>query len=253
MIGDGRSIMSRELPTPAPWIADLPCDARGFPAPAEAGWESGKPILSKVATDRKVALGLRRACAVCGYEIPKDTTVYRAFAQGDAAHMRQHERERSHDLGGPVHLSCILYSAMACPYLRERNSRLGKESEISPGARRGTRAAIIGFQDFGLLIPAHPHAFLDPEQPPPHFSYQTMVEDIGYRDGAELAERYEAAIVTDALLIDTSRPRHYWTDSAADVKALGKALHSDFAELSKRQPMYQQIIEGLGRYVSLPV
>lgn len=245
--------MSRALPPLAPWIADLPRDARGFPVPAEAGWDDGKPILSKVATERKVALGMRRACAVCGYEMPKGTTVYRAFAQSDAAHMRQWERQRSHDLGGPLHLSCILFSAMACPYLREKNSRLGKESMINPGERRGTRAAVMGFKDFGLLIYAAPHAFLDPTKPPPHFAYLNLVEDIGYRDGRELADRYDAALKSDAEIIDTSRDRLFWKDTETDLRQVGRLLHSDFVRLNTATPAYDQIIMGLGRYVAFPL
>jgi hypothetical protein len=245
--------MSRALPTPAPWIADLPVDHRGFPVPAEAGWENGEPILSKVGTERKIALAMRRACAVCGYAMPAGSTVYRAFSQADAAHMRQFEREQSHDLGGPLHLSCILYSAMACPYLRERTSRLGKDSMIGPGERRGTRAAVMGFKDFGVLIYAAPHNFLDPGYPPPHFAYLGLTEDIGYRDGSELLERYEAAIVADAAVIDTSQPRLFWTDSDADMRALGELLRSDFRDLNTSTPMYDQVIMGMGRFVALPI
>lgn len=248
-----RCAVTRQLPMLAPWIADLPRDARGFPAPAEAGWQDGQPVLSKVATDRKVALGIRRCCAVCGYEMPKGTLVYRAWAQGDAAHMRQYERKHSHDLGGPLHLSCTLFSAMACPYLREKNSRLGKASEINPGARRGTRAAIMGFDDFGLLIYAEPHNFLDPALPPPHFAYVELVADIGYRDGSELADQYEAAIEADAKIIDTSRTRLYWTDSRGDLESLESALLTAFRMLAQSKSAYDQVIMGFGRYVAFPM
>ena len=188
----------------------------------------------KVAQDRKIALAMRRSCAVCGYGMPAGTTAYRAFSQADAAHMRQFETEQSHGLGGPLHLSCILYSAMACPYLRERGARLGKDSEIAPGARRGTRAAIMGFRDFGMLIYAEPHNFLDPAYPPPHFAYLELLEDIGYRDGSELLERYEAAIESDAAIIDTTGPRLFWTDDPDELKGLGELLRSDFKKLNEQ-------------------
>lgn len=244
--------MVRDVPTPPPWIVDLPLDGRGFVTPAEAGWVNGEPALSKVATDRKVALGMRRRCAVCGYVMPRGTTVYRAFAQSDAAHMRQWERERSHDLGGPLHLSCVLHSAMVCPYLSERTSRLGKTNEIGPGNRRGTRAAVIGFKDFGLLLYAEPHRFLDPAKPPPHFAYVQMSDDIPYRDGNELAGRYEVAVEADAKIIDTSKPRSFWTDSDADMKRLASTLRNDFNQLAKARPAYEQVIQGVGRFVAIP-
>ncbi|MBC2644998.1 hypothetical protein [Rhodococcus sp. 3A] len=241
--------MSRELPTPAPWIEDLPRDERGFVVPAEAGWQDGKPILSKVSTSRKVALGMRRACAVCGYPMPKGTTVYRAFAQADAAHMRQHERERAQDPSGPLHYSCILYSAMVCPHLREKNARMSKDSDINPGGRRGTLAAIMGFRDFGLMVYAQPHQFLDPAVPEPNFIYLEMLEDITYRDGEELRGRYEDAVDADSVLIDTKRARVFWTDDASDEKALGRALKDDFKALN-RKPDFYQAIQGQGQFAA---
>jgi hypothetical protein len=137
---------------PPPWIADLPTDSRGFPVPAEAGWLDGKAIFSQFSNDRTVALALRRACSVCGFVMPKGNLVYRAFALSDALHIREFERERSHDDAGPLHHSCILYSAIVCPYLR-RDGRLGKDSKINPGAQRGRRAGIMSFKDMGLMVP----------------------------------------------------------------------------------------------------
>ncbi|MFF1945147.1 hypothetical protein ACFVWF_23760 [Rhodococcus qingshengii] len=241
--------MSHIVVEPAPWIADLPREGRGFVIPAEAGWDGDVAVLSKVGTDRKVALGMRRCCALCGFVMPKGSPVYRAFAQGDAAHMRQFERKVATDPSGPLHLSCILYSAMACPYLRERTSRLTKTSEINPGGRRGTRAAIMGFGDFGLMLHASAHQFLDPA---PHFAYLELVEDIGYRDGEELRERYQAAVVSDESVIDTSKPRLFWTSNDADLKQLGLALRADFKTLDQSEPAFFQDMQGVGRFAVFP-
>lgn len=130
--------MAPSLPDAPAWIDDLPRDERGFPVPAEVGWTAGAPRLSSVSTERKIALGFRRACAVCGYLLPQGSRVYRAFAQGDAAVIRSDQRERAMDPSGPLHKSCVLYSAMTCPHLREKTSRLGSDNAINPGARRGT-------------------------------------------------------------------------------------------------------------------
>jgi len=181
-------------PAPPPCVAGLPTDTRGHVVPAEAGWVGGLPVISKVDTDRNFVHGMNRSCAVCGFRIPGRSTGYRAFAQADAAWMRQHEQEGSHDLGRPLHLSCVLYSAIVCPYLGEKTSRLQKDSTINPGARRGTRAAIIGFADFGLLVPIGPT-----RDATVHFAYRQMVQDIGYRDGAELHERLREATATEPL------------------------------------------------------
>jgi hypothetical protein len=115
----------------------LPKDPRGFYVLAEAGWVDGEPMFSKFDMDRTIALAMRRACALCGYPMPAGTNVYRAFAQGDAAVIRMHQREHSHDLAGPLHLSCVLYSAIVCPFLREKTARMEKGSGINPGRKRG--------------------------------------------------------------------------------------------------------------------
>lgn len=237
--------MRLTLPEPAPWIEGLPRDSRGFVVPAEAGWENGTPILAKVGQDRKVALGMRRACAVCGYEMPRGSHVYRAFAQGDAAEIRMNERDRSEDPSGPLHLSCILYSSMVCPYLRERTSRLAKSSDVNPGGRRGTRAAIMGFKNFGIMMPAWNHQFLDPA---PHFAYLKLIEDIGYKDGGELADRYAAAVEADAAIIDVAKPRLFWTSDEQDQRNLGRALKADFATISRADPDYFTELLGQGRF-----
>lgn len=234
---------------PAPWIEDLPRNERGFVVPAEAGWHEGRAILSKVATDRKVALGMRRGCGVCGYPLAEGKPVYRAFAQGDAAQMRGYERERSHDSSGPLHLSCVLYSAMVCPYLREKNARLSKTSEINPGGRRGGLAAVMGFEDYGLMVYPGQHRLLDAAFPVPAFAYLTLCEDIPYREGVELADRYAAAVVEDEVLIDTSRPRLYWTDQPTDLAKLQGALRADTKRLNRAEPDYEQHVIGEGRYV----
>jgi hypothetical protein len=107
-----------------------------------------QPVLKR--PDRR--FGAAEACSVCGFVMPKGNLVYRAFALSDALHIREFERERSHDDAGPLHHSCILYSAIVCPYLR-RDGRLGKDSKINPGAQRGRRAGIMSFKDMGLMVP----------------------------------------------------------------------------------------------------
>jgi hypothetical protein len=228
--------VSVDSPTPPPWIAELPQDGRGFYVPAEAGWQSGEPVFSKYSVERTVALAMRRACAVCGYLMPKGSLVYRAFALDDALHMRQYERERSHDTAGPLHKSCILYSAIVCPYLRT-NGRLGKDSTINPGGQRGRRAAVMGFQDMGLMMYAERHPFLNRDYPLPMIAYLELAEDISYREGPELIEHYHAAVEADSQIIDVSEPRLFWTDAKPDIAALGQLLVEDYRSLMHSEPI----------------
>jgi hypothetical protein len=231
--------------TPPPWIADLPTDARGFHAPAEAGWEAGEPILSKFDNNRTVALALRRACAVCGYSMPKGTLVYRGFGLGDALHIREFERERSHDDAGPLHHSCMLYSAIVCPYLRT-NGRLGKDSLINPGAERGRRAAVMGFKDLGLMVPVLGSRKPHPGGPMPMVSYLQLTHDISYKEGAELIQRYEAAVESDAEILDTARPRLYWTDSAEDLASLKALLQAEVPKVTAGKPVHPVHVQQVG-------
>ncbi|KXF57190.1 hypothetical protein AXA44_30875 [Rhodococcus sp. SC4] len=185
---------------------------------------------------------------MCGYAMPKGSIVYRAFSQGDGAVIRRQERERASDPSGPLHRSCILYSAMVCPHLREKTARIAKDSDINPGGRRGTRAAVMGFQDFGLLIAAKQHRLLDPAVPDPNFIYLALVDDIPYQDGEELLGRYEEAVAADSTIIDTTQSRHYWTDNADDERQLARALKTDAKTFNREEPDFEQSIRGQGDY-----
>lgn len=113
-----------------------------------------------------------------------------------------YERRLTHDRAGPLHHSCMLYAAMVCPYLRERNARLGKASTINPGGKRGTRAAALGFQDFGVMMYAGPPLGPDMDPRLPMIAYMDLEEDIHYRDGSELVDRYAAGVEADSAIID---------------------------------------------------
>lgn len=236
--------MGRVVPDPAPWIEGLPRDRRGFVVPAESAWVDGVPVLSRTAADRNIALVMRRGCAVCGFEMPRGRPVYRAFAQGDAAEIRGKQRLVANDPDVPMHLSCVLYSALVCPYLRERTSRLGPENTINPGRRRGSLAAVLGFEDFGLMVHARPHPFLDSAFPLPHVAYVGLLEDIRYRDGSELADRYAAAVVSDSEVIDTSVERCFWSDSVHDQRQLDRAVQSAARVIGDSVPVRELQFEG---------
>lgn len=250
----GMTSMPFEFPTPPPWIADLPKDDRGFHVPAEAGWESRKPIFSKFSVERTITLVARRSCAVCGYEMPVGSLVYRGFALSDAIHMRQYEREASHDNAGPLHKSCMLYSAIVCPYLRT-NGRLGKDSVINPGAERGKRAAVMGFRDLGLLIPAGSGQVLSSpgQQRLPLVAYLELADDIPYREGAELMDRYLAAVEADAEIIEMSKARLFWTDSKQEMGALKTILREESRRIMNGKPGRPVMMQGVGGFVTYAV
>lgn len=231
-----------------PWIASLPRDRRGFPAPAEAGWTADGPALASLDQGRKTALGMKRACAVCGRWLEPGRPVYRAFAQADAAQIRLHERELTHDEGGPGHLSCMLYATYACPYLAHPTARLGKDSAVNPGAARGTRPAVLGFTDFrlGLHSPPDPSGLLALHDFDPTFGYLELVDDLPYRQPEDLISRYQAAVEADAYC--AAWPANYWTHATPDPDILS-VLQSGLQQALATEP--DTVIPLLGRQAAM--
>lgn len=241
-----------EFPTPPPWFEGLPKDSRGFFVLAEAGYLDGKPSFSKFDHDRTVALEIHRACAMCGYPLPDGENVYRAFAQGDAAEIRMNQREHSHDLAGPLHLSCILYSAIVCPFLREKTARMRQDSKINPGGKRGSLAAVMGFRGMGLMVLERMNP--DPETWPVNFmtAYLDLDDDIRYRNGSELLVPYQDAVERDSSIIDMTKPRLFWgPDDTNQLRLAVKKLSQDIVKRTPiRQPM---MIDNAGPYVTYPL
>lgn len=221
------------------WIRDLPRDRRGFPIPAEVPWQNGVPLLHGTDPSRSLVLGVHRRCAVCGLAMRPEDACFRAFAQADAARIRGYEREFANDYGGPAHESCMLFSAMACPHLRDNLSNLSRGSTINAGASRGTLAAVIGFSSYSLLVPLNRPVFDGLL-----FGYQLLVEDIRYKLGEDLRDRLVAATERDKI-VARGEPM-FW--STADQTALVKAARKAVAATMKRGMMRELPVAGKGHY-----
>lgn len=230
--------MTSHIPAPPPWLDDLPRERRGFPIPAEAPWVDGAAVLAGGAADRKVALALKRACAVCGYRLAPERPVYRVWGQGDAAQIRLYERDRCHDLHGPGHRSCMIYSTFACPFLRESRARLGKGSRIAPGRPRGSRAAVMGFDYFALLIFNGPHDFLLDEDYTPYFMFENLVEDLPYKSPDLLLAELSIAVGKDAADIPNDQERNFWTDSDVDIQRMAGIIGPSARSLARSRAEY---------------
>jgi len=90
---------------------------------------------------------------VCGLQ-NVDELVWRIFNEDD---LQNAERELSVQgafsermYGG--HKSCMLYSALVCPYWATENARLTKDSQWAPGAKRGKQCALIGVTNVDILF-----------------------------------------------------------------------------------------------------
>lgn len=209
--------------------------------PAEVPWnDQGDPQLELMDPGRKLALGMRRACAVCGRQLRPGRPVYRAFSQADAAQIRMNEVRFSHDSGGPGHLSCMLYATHACPYLATPTSRLGKESKVNPGGRRGSRAAVLGFQDFRLLLHEPTGPYFSLTDLDPQFGYLELVDDMPYRTPDELIARYQAALEDDAYCANVRGA--YWQGREAPPDLLTEVAHGVKRALRKQPDQYVSLL-----------
>ena len=204
--------MPDEEPTPARQLRNLPIDARGYRVPAEAPWtEDGTPVIQAADPVAKFLLAAYRACAVCGYPLRRDELAWRIF---DDAGRRLTHHQVSQGSGvdeeqAPGHLSCMLYSALVCPYWRTGGARLGKESTVAPGAARGAEPAVMGFCDVGLLVdPAGDMIGLT--GPKPVFAYIEYEEEIAFTDPlTDLPERYKVERAAAGGRYIGQKQRHY--------------------------------------------
>lgn len=235
--------------SPVPIAAQLdglPRDDRGFIVPAEVPWLPSKPMLSKFDPYRTTALSFLFSCNVCGYPLSAAKPLYRIFTQRDAAFSRLDPS--TDELGMAGHLSCMLYSAMVCPFWRTPSSRLSKSSTIEPGAKRGSRPAVQGFSSISLLLPAQGNIF-GAEGPDISFLYHTLVDDIPFREPTELLPRYLELMVSESADILSGNRRSYWAGSSDERKSLSTYVMGRLRSLTKREPDELVAIRGEHRAV----
>lgn len=170
----------------------------------------------------------------------KDRTVWRNLSQRDAAVARVSNSAFDVDPGMAGHLSCMIFSAFACPYWSSPVGRLGKDSAIQPGAPRGTRPAILGFKDIVMMASEDTRRpFLGgPETFAANalFGYVELDGDHGFRQPDDLLSLYEDACAADVADIDLSAERAYWTASTADQYQLTKTLDTGIRAMRSAAP-----------------
>lgn len=217
-------------------LASLPTDARGFIVPAESPWVNQVPSVSTFDKPRTLGLAAGRACVVCGLPLPPGQTVWRIFTQRDAATARM-DPEIVDDRSAPGHESCMLYSALQCPFWMTPGARLGKESTIAPGGKRGTKPALMGLGLAGLLVRPGVEIWRDGAM---FFAYMNLTDDIRFVEPGELRERFEEAMRSDAYLADLPpSDRYYWTGSPDDEHDLQAYVEFAFPQIAAREPMQE--------------
>lgn len=234
--------MPRTLPVePPPQIVGLPRDPRGYHVPAEVPWLPDGPDIASMDPHQTAGLAFLRACVVCGFSLPAEGPVWRNFSQKVAAHARTEGRNLGVDPGFAGHLSCMLYSAFACPYWASPAGRLGRDSLVAPGARRGTRPAILGFQDVLYLVTADPARPVLGGGTTPLIGYVKLVDDLPFRDPGDLLDRYQGAVEHDSAAIDLSQQRAYWQGGTTSDHDLFRVIEGGLSAMTTRPPVHADL------------
>ena len=210
------------IPVPAA-VAARPRDARGFPVLAITPWRDGQPQFGFTSTERVLVCAVERRCAICGLplrpgEAWRVVGADEAVAILDALDRGVEYANAAPTVEPPGHRACMLYSAMACPFLARPNARRGRDVTIGDltvgrgdarGQVEGIGGAVVGFRGYELrhaavvaftftgLIDCAPHGLGDD-----HFATLAAI----VRDEEEATEAYPKWLGDDeAAAIDRAR------------------------------------------------
>jgi hypothetical protein len=107
-------------------VASLPIDQRrSLPILSVVDREDGIADFATLSTERKLFACALDLCSVCGW--PLDGEVRMLYSEHDAPRTKM-----SFHTEAPMHLTCLVYSSVVCPYLFGPNPRLRH------GERKGT-------------------------------------------------------------------------------------------------------------------
>jgi hypothetical protein len=171
--------------------------------------------------NRMRALALRLRCGLCGCALPRDRLVYRQWPTEDTGTAGVFLASGA----APQHLSCALYSCLACPWLRSTRSR-GRRSDVQRGGTMVVRAFAargVVFDNDGVLLD-DPMVATDPDlakkaEPGVTYGYIGHVGDLVWDDRQELLDAYQDAVTVDAEIIDMAT-KLFWDDSPEGAQRL---------------------------------
>jgi hypothetical protein len=138
-------------------VAARPRDDRGYPVPAITPWEDGEPRFAATGVARTYLCAVERRCSVCATVI-EPGPVWRVVSGPEAdaideslAAGREY-RNAAATAEAPGHRACMLYAAIACPYLARPTARRGEAGEapglaVHRGSSRGLGGAVAGFAE----------------------------------------------------------------------------------------------------------
>ncbi len=181
-----------DIPLP-PAVAARPRDDRGYPILAITPWEDGLPRFAATGTARSYICAVERLCSICGTPIAAGP-VWRVVsgAEADAiAATGPSFRNGAATVEAPGHRDCMLYAAVACPYLAQPTARRGQDSrmlDVAKGFRRGAGGAVVGFATMEFR-------YADVMM----FRFAEVVEFLPHDEGTDQLPALLAAITQDAV------------------------------------------------------
>jgi hypothetical protein len=181
-----------DIPMP-PAVAARPRDDRGYPVLAITPWEDGAPRFAATGTARSYICAVERLCSICGTPIDAGP-VWRVVsgAEADAiAEAGPSFRNAAPTVEAPGHRACMLYAAVACPYLALPTARRGVDSvllDVSRGFPRGAGGAVVGFAHMDFR---YTEAMM--------YRFADVIEFLPHEQGTEQLAALSAAL-TDATL-----------------------------------------------------
>lgn len=236
-VGHAGAVHLREVPMPAA-VASRPRDARGIPVPAITRWERGEPVFREASGERQLLCALQNRCSICATQVDQSEGVWQVVDE-QAAKWISYALRRGAEPASvfttyevPGHYACMLYAAVACPFLANSNARRtidgelpGLEDDVSAGTRRGALSALVEFATCMVRIL------------PERDGYEVVLAQPRtihtYRDGTELLPLLQAAVDAQQTDVEPSQTtpmrtqRHaglFGPDERAVVRELRRSL-----------------------------
>lgn len=144
-------------------VAARPRDSRGVPVPAITRWEGGVPVFTEASGDRQLLCALQNRCSICAAPMSEGDGVWHVVDDQPAKWIA-YALGRGQEPAGvfrtyevPGHYACMLYAAVACPFLANPTARRSVDgaaagevaAEVRAGARRG---GLSGLVEFGRCV-----------------------------------------------------------------------------------------------------
>ncbi|MDI1459763.1 hypothetical protein QEZ54_02160 [Catellatospora sp. KI3] len=184
-----------EIPLP-PAVAARPRDQRGYPVPAITPWQGDQPRFAATGIARTYICAVERRCSICGLTMAAGP-VWRVVAGPEADAIAAGlagpgaYANAAATAEAPGHRACMLYAAVACPYLAHPTARRGQDA-VTPtlAAHRGDRGgggAVAGFAAYRFRI----------QQGTVLFRFTEPAELLAHTAGTEQLDRLVAAIAAE--------------------------------------------------------